>query len=281
MRSTPRSRPRLFAAVAFVAVLLAGCVTDDQVRSIVRDSNYQMMLASDPGLATTLSAQDGTSTANPDAAARINAFLAAHPDDPAMKSALLLRETLLYLAQGNIDLAKATKKNLVVGDLHSLRDQQLAAAYDDLEWWSTYARTGEFEFATTQKDAARQHITALETRANNKDLAALPDLSDYFMEMRAWIGLKLGLATFNDPALKQATVEQAVDAWTTTFSDQELALLNATSFADVQPFDLATRRVLRARTLLTTLAQRTTQDPNATFHFAKDAVNQFYTALPH
>ncbi|HWA85305.1 MAG TPA: hypothetical protein VG710_03720 [Opitutus sp.] len=279
--SRRRSSLRLFALLTLAAVFLAGCVTDDQVRSIVRDSNYQMLLAADPGLATTLSAQDGSSTANQDAAARTNAFLAAHPDDPAMANALRLRETLLYLTQRNFDLADATQKQINAGELHSARDKALAAAYDDLRWWATYSLAGEFEFFGNQKDAALQHIASLETRAASKEIVALPDLRDYFLEMRAWIGLKLGLATPRDPAAKQDAVEKAVNAWTNTFTGPELTLLNAKDFTSVKPFDLSTRRVIRARVLLTTLAQKTHGDANATFTFAQPAVNDFYAALPH
>ena len=73
----------------------------------------------------------------------------------------------------------------------------------------------------------------------------------------------------------------AVDGWTAGFTAPELQLLVAANFKGVKPFDLSTRRVIRARVLLTTLAAQTAGAPNARLTFKQDAVNQFYATLPH
>jgi hypothetical protein len=274
---------RVFACAAACALFLAGCVTDDQVKSIVRDSNYQMLLASSPGLETTLAPDPEKvgSTADNDAAARTNAFLAAHPDDPAMVNALRLRQTLLYLAQRSFALADVTRKQITLDALHSTRDKALAGALDDLSWWAKFSLTGEFEFSSNHAEAAAQHIASLQAKAAGKDLAASPDLRDYFMEMSAWIGIKLGLATPRNAPLKKERVQKAVDAWTSTFSTQELELIASGDFKEVKPTDLSTRRVIRARSMLTTLAERTRGAPNTDFVFGQQGVNKFYAQLAH
>lgn len=270
---------RILAGVAALAVLLAGCITTGEVESIVRKANYEMLAASAPGGALAgLSADGKPADSAPDAAAQLTAFLAAHPDDPVMVAALRLRQTLLYLNQRAFALADATQKQIAAGSLTSPRDQALYAAYADLRWWNEYALASPAVFFSTQKDAAVRHMASLQQQAAG--LAALPDLRDYLLETRAWIGLKLGLATPTLPP-SVSTLQDAVDGWTTTFSDAELALLNAADFKSVKPFDLSTRRVIRARVLLTTLASETAGAPNARLTFARPAVNEFYGKLPH
>jgi len=105
-------------------------------------------------------------------------------------------------------------------------------------------------------------------------------LADFLLEMRAWIGLKLGLATA-DPAASRSVLQNAINPWAATFSPAELSLLVSSSFKDVKPFDLSTRRVLRARALLTTLAQQTAAAPNAALTFSRPAFQQYYDSLPH
>jgi hypothetical protein len=286
-RSALARRPALPARFLFTLTLalgalgFAGCVTDQQVKAIVRDSNYQMLLAAAPGVETGLATnpQDASAAAgNDDAAARINAFLEANKDDPALASALRLRQTLLYLNQRALALADATVADVKAPALHSVRDQALLAAYPDLRWWAEYSLAGEFAFYPAQKDAALAHIAALEQQAAAKPLAGAPDLRDYFLEMRAWIGLKLGLAS-TDAAFSIATLQNAVNAWLGTFSAAELALLNSADFKSTKPFDLSTRRVIRARALLTTLSARTTGAPNHALVFAQAAANTYYAGV--
>src|SRR5687768_12911206 len=89
---------RALSLIAALAVFAAGCVTTDQIKTIVRDSNYQMLAASAPALGG-LSADGTTDDSATNAAAQMNAFLAANQDDPVMTAALRLRQTLLYLSQ--------------------------------------------------------------------------------------------------------------------------------------------------------------------------------------
>ena len=275
----PRVSARVCGLLAALVVFAGGCVTTDEVKDIVRDANYQMLAASAPGSDLAGLSPDGKSdAAGADAATKVNAFLAAHPDDPAMTAALRLRQTMLYLGQQAFALADATHQQIAATSLLAPRDKALYAAYADLRWWNEYALATPAVFFSSQKDAAARHMAALAQQAAG--LASLPDLRDYLLEMRAWIGLKLGLASPNLEFSVQ-TLQDAVDGWTAGFTAPELQLLVAANFKSVKPFDLSTRRVIRARVLLTTLAAQTAGAPNAKLTFKQGAVNQFYATLPH
>lgn len=276
-------RSRVAAVVAWSALLLAGCVTDDQVKSIVRDGNYQLLLAADPaletgGLATNPEKENGASVDV--AAAKLEAFLAQHQDDPAMASALRLRQALLYLNHRSFALAENAFGQVNPATLHSTRDRALYAARNELRWWTEYAQSKPAAFASNQKPAAEKAMLALLHQSQSQELAASPDLRNYFLEMRAWIGLKLGLATADADTSRQ-TLQDAIDVYAANFTPAELSLLGSTDLKDVQPFDLSTRRVLRARSLLTTLAQATAGAPNARLTFSQPAFQRYYDALPH
>lgn len=273
------SLPRACALLSVAVVLLTGCVTSSEVKSIVRDANYQMLVATAPGVDPAGLSADGKSDPSAaDTSARVDAFLEANKNDPVMANALRFRQTLLYLSQRAFSLADAAYQQVDATSLRSPRDKALYAAYKDVRWWNEYALTAPFTFHATQKDAALSHMSSLARQAG--DLASLPDLRDYFLEMRAWIGLKLGLGS---PSLDAsvATLQDAVNVWTATFTPAELDLLLSADFKAVKPFDLSTRRVIRARSLLTTLASQTTGAPNARLTFAQDSVNKFYAGLLH
>lgn len=276
---------------ASCALFLNGCISSKEVKDIVRDSNYQMLLASAPGFETKLATnpQEGNPAGSDEAAARINAFLEAHQDDPTMANALRVRQTLLYLNQRAFALADSAFKQIDAKTPLSPRDQALVAAYPDLRWWAEYAHTAELTFSITHKEKALEHINSLEQQATR--LVAAPDLRDYFLEMRAWIGLKLGLATVNNPDFTKDIIQSAINLWAATFSTDELTLLNSTNFKNVKPLDLSTRRVLRARVLLMKLAASmhsareaslaASTPPPPDLAFSPPAFQKFYDSLAH
>lgn len=272
-------RSSLLALAAACAAFFTGCITENQVKSIVYDANYQALLASTPGAELGGVPADGkTSATTESAAARINTFLETNPGDPVMAGTLRFRQALLYLNQHAFALADSAIAQVKADTLRSPRDRAIFAAYADLRWWSEYAPARQATFFASQKDAALAHMSSLAQQANA--LGALPDLRDYFLEMRAWIGVKLALASA-DPTFSRQTLQDAVDVWTKTFSTAELEVPTASGPGGPQPFDLQTRRVLRARVLLTEIANQTAGTPVATLTFAQDAVNKFYATLQH
>lgn len=268
-----------FALLAVGALFLAGCVTTGEVERIVHDSNYQVLVASTPDAALGGVPADGkVNAAALDASARVNAFLETHKSDPVLAGALRFRQALLHLGRHEFALADAAIAQVTAGSLRSPRDQAIFAAYADLRWWSEHAESSQATFFANQREASAQHLQSLRRHADG--LAALPDLRDYFLELRAWIGLKLGLAS-RDLAFSARTLQDAVDVWTATFSPAELQLSPSSDPRGPKPFDLSTRRVLRVRALLEKLAAETTGLSELRLTFAQPAVNKFYATLPH
>ena len=266
------------------ALFFSGCMSTTEVKSIVHDSNYEMLVSAEPalgvaGLQTDPAAAGGNQKID-EAAARIETFLAQHQDDPAMASALRLRQGLLYLNHREFSLAQSVLAEVKATDLHSARDKTLYAVQKHLLWWNQTAEMSPARFFASEKDKAVEAMASLLATTKSKDAVPPPDLGDFLLEMRAWIGLKLGLATV-DPATARDALQSAVNPWAETFTPAELTLLVSPTFKDVKPYDLSTRRVLRARALLTTLAQLTAGAPNAPLAFSRPAFQQYYDALPH
>jgi len=266
------------------AIALAGCVTSTQVRDIVSASNYEMLVASDPALATTVPADaDKGAKPTPGAAERLTTFLQAHPDDPVLGPALHLRQALLYLNERQFDLAQAAFDQIKGAKLTTARDEALVAAFPTIKWWSQWSLAGGGVFRGQRTDALAK-MQALATLAAGEGLKQSPDVSAYLLEMRAWIGLKAGFAVVlpADAEFQVQTLQSAVDVWTKTFSADELAMLNNPQIDAKLAFTLSTRRVLRLRTLLDTLATVAksggTLVPPPAVLFEKPAAQTYYEA---
>ncbi|MBX3737939.1 MAG: hypothetical protein KF715_14680 [Candidatus Didemnitutus sp.] len=267
-----------------VAFALGGCVTTDQVRDIVRSSNYEMLVSADPALATTVPADANTGPKpSPGAAERLTTFLQQHPDDPVLGPALNLRQALLYLNERQFALAQASFEKLKGAKFTTARDEALAAAFPTIKWWAEQSLAGGGVFRAERANATAQ-MQALATSAASGALKPCPDVADYFLEMRAWIGLKAGFAVVlpADAAFQQQTLQDAINGWTDTFTTAQLALLNQSAFGPNDALTLSTRRVLRLRTLLTTLATVAKSGgslvPPPTLQFHSADVQRYYEA---
>lgn len=241
-----------------LAVLLfaAGCTTTNEVRDIVRAGNYEMLLAADPALATTVPADaDKGPRPAPAAAARLTAFLQANADDPVLGPALHLRQALLYLNEREFALADAAFAQARGAKFTAPRDTALALAYPDLKWWTTWSLAAGGAFRS-QRDEALARLKAFATHSASPALKDAPDVRDYFLEMRAWIGLKLAFAVAlpAEAEFQNGTLADAINTWTDNFAAADLALLNNPRIGADQAFALSTRRALRLRVLLDTLA---------------------------
>lgn len=277
--------PRFLRALSVLAVVaLAGCATQEQVRDIVRSSNYEVLVASDPALAMTVPADaDKGTKPTPAAAERLTAFLQANPDDPVLGPTLHLRQALLYLNERQFDLAQAAFDQIKGAKLTTARDEALVAAFPTIKWWSQWSLASGGVFRGQRTDALAK-MQLLADQAAAPGLAQSPDVSAYFLEMRAWIGLKAGFAVVlpADAEFQVQTLQSAVDLWTKTFSSEELAMLNNPQIDAKLAFTLSTRRVLRLRTLLDTLATVAksggTLVPPPAVHFAAPAAQTYYEA---
>ncbi len=290
MHRSLNTRRLISSLVLLASFAIAGCATTTEVRRIVDASNYEMLVTADPSLATTVPANPAASDApagalsgvEAGAAARLTAFLQANADDPVMGSTLRLREALLHLNRRDMQLAAEAFKGVVVTDLVSARDQALAAAFPDLVWWTEHSFAGEAAFRGSRKEATdtMDHLLA---HARHERLAHSPDVRDYFLEMRAWIGVKLAFVVDipEEAAMQKSTIEDVINTWVDQFAAHEQALVDSKSLAPDQAFSHSTRRVLRLRGVLDAIA-RAVNDGTAhgltrpAFRFTQPSVQRYY-----
>lgn len=139
MRTTVRNTEFGVPSLLFWVVLLAGCVTQQQVQQIVADSDERLegrLLVHDLGSALP-DARPAAATDAPDwqTIARIDAFIEAHPDQKATINALLIRKALLFLQAGKPNMATAAFAAYDASIPGNVRDRGLYDAHRVLVWW--------------------------------------------------------------------------------------------------------------------------------------------------
>lgn len=249
---------RLCLAAAF-ALLLTSCVTPE-VKDLIRDANYEMLLTeAGPTPLSGLQADPATtSPVGSNALSRLEAFVGQHPENKAMVTALRLRQATLYLNTGSFQLARAAFASIDSAELHTPRDQAIYALREHLVWWYQHAQMGNAPaFFLEQKPAAEAAMKALAEQS--AALTAAPDARDFLLEMRAWIALKLGLeAKLFGGA--QTILADGIDTFGNVFTTEErqqVARGTLDENSGAPAFDPSTRRILRAGNLLRRLAENT------------------------
>ena len=235
-----------FAALlgAAVLALASGCATQQQVKQIVDDSNARLAagMLSGPGLAP-----DAVPAAEAgDAARRIDDVIAAHPDQKALASSLRVRQGVIYLNQGQYNLAAAAFEAADPALLFTDRDQALKALAPHLVWWyRTKAGRSPMPIAELKRAEAAMQAMKAET-AKRKDS---PDVRDWIAETGAWIGLAYFGAT-PDPTRQKPTLEATIDDYSSIFAQADLAWLCTPNRADAAVPLPDLRRRLRAQTVV-------------------------------
>ena len=276
--------PRLLWILSTVVLLLGGCISSTEVKDIVQQSNYEMLL-NENGSSALSSAQPNppkdTTVAGPNTLARLEAFVDQHPENPAMVSALRLRQAIMYLNNGSYELAHSAFTEVKLDALHTRRDQAIYALNGHLQWWYRYSRMDDAEaFHREQKGNAEAALQALAQQGNT--LADAPDARDFFLEMRTWIAMKLAVESkpYEDlrPVLTKAVADYAA-----VFSPAELQqIAHGQLEAGAQPFNLSTRRILRAEAMLKRLAFFTKNWQATPLDLAPVEFQSYYQAqLPH
>ena len=187
MIQTLRSRIRSFAFVAALtlALLGAGCITR-QVRQAI-DAANAASLAAELGLGSEDPSKPG-GLGWEQASARIEGFIAAHPENRSTVAALRVRQAMLLLNNRQYHLAKAAFGEAQLTDLHTARDRALKQLEAELLWW--YPTSGGTlpadEYAPTSNRLVR--ITAVRA-----DLKAPEDegIRDWLAAWRGWMALKM------------------------------------------------------------------------------------------
>ena len=192
-----RAQGRSFATLFVLAALLfaSGCVTQRAVKDIVAESNMASLSEEWMLGAENPSKPNGTNGWKA-ASAKIEAFIAAHPENKVTIAALRVRQGVLLLNNKQYHLAEAAFDQVKVEDLRaSSRDRALKQLQPELLWWYPTAGgslpTAEYRTASNalvRITAVRAGLTAPEEEG----------IRDWLAALRAWIALKMANDADND-----------------------------------------------------------------------------------
>jgi hypothetical protein len=241
----------LFATLLLAAVLAgpSGCVTQRQVADIVSQSNASL-LAAQVGADGQVDANPGAANPGADVASKkIDAFIASHPEQKTAASALRIRQAVLFLGQGNYNLAEAAFNAASLNDLKTDRDRALKELQLHLVWWYRTSRSAQGRVLTgLESDEADRAMAAFAEQVQKRKDS--PEIRDLLAEMRAWIGLKLAEAAPDRANLKRR-LEAAIQGYAGIFSAEDLpALDRPESELQEKAIGVEARRQLRAKAVL-------------------------------
>jgi len=240
-------RSAVLSAPLFLTLALAfsGCVTRKEVAAIVTQSNAAILAGQFGGLPQTT----GTGTAQPwqESSDRLEAFIAAHPDQKATIAPLRVRQAMLLLAYRQFNLAQAAFNALEISDLHTDRDLALKRNQETLIWWFSASTNDSW----TTVDETRAQIALKNLKEEQARVQDSPEIRDYLAEMRAWIGLSAARQN-TDPNRKRLLIEETLDVYAGVFTPDDLAILAAGTeqLPDPKALGPDVRRRVRAKAVI-------------------------------
>lgn len=237
-------RSSVVTALAAAVLLVDGCATQSQVKDIVAESNAAILAAGVPDVQLQADGSSGGGTRDWQSAShKIDAFIAANPDQRTTIGALRVRQGVLLLANRQYDLAQAAFN--AATDLKTDRDKALKALSPWLVWW--YQHSADATFNPRQRDKAREALSAFDDQITK--VRASPDIRDFLAEMRAYIGLKLASEEQGDT--KRATFIDTLNRYSEIFTSEDL---DALAQGNLKPASNAVtvteRRRLRAQAVI-------------------------------
>jgi hypothetical protein len=248
---------RRLAAVAAPVLLaftlaLTGCATRKQVAEIVTQSNAAM-LAGQFGLPAP--SPESTNALWQAESDRIDAFIAAHPNQEALAAPLRIRQAMLLLSHGQFHLAAAAFNAVELEHLHTARDQALKRNDRTLLWW--FATSAKPNWDDPDRDQARLSLRAL--AEEQERVADSPEIRDYLAEMRAWIGLAAARQSSSEA---KELLEDALDVYAEVFSADDLVMLltGREEVPDPKALGPDVRRRLRAKAVIAHAKQQNQAD---------------------
>ena len=204
-------RSAAVTTLAAVILLADGCATGG-TKETVTETNAALLAQLQPDGASGGGTVDWQS-----ASRKIDALIAAHPDQRVANGALRVRQGVLLLAYRQYDLAQAAFN--AATDLKTDRDKALKALSPWLVWW--YQHSADPTLNPLQRDKAREALNAFD--AEIAKVRASPDIRDFLAEMRANIGLKLASEEQGDA--KRATFVDTLNRYSEIFTPEDLEAL--------------------------------------------------------
>ena len=224
--------------LAAASLFVDGCATQRQTTDVVTESNAALLTQLQPDGAGSGGTADWQSTSS-----KIDALIAAHPDQRVTNGALRVRQGVLLLANRQYNLAEAAFN--AATDLKTDRDKALKALSPWLVWW--YQHSADPTLNPLQRDKAREALSAFDTEIAT--LRASPDIRDFLAEMRACIGLKL--ASEEQGEAKRATFIDTLNRYSEIFTSEDLdELAQGNLRPGSSAVTIAERRRLRAQAVI-------------------------------
>ena len=142
-----------FLLLTFIAGIVSGCATKGEVKGIVEASNKELLMSTELAFVNTAimgTGADSTSASHSGLgekptvdqqeqwkvlSGKIDAFIAAHPDQKVTASALRMRQAMLLLAHKQYNLANAAFNMVEPQLLNTARDKALYTLRTHLVWW--------------------------------------------------------------------------------------------------------------------------------------------------
>lgn len=232
--------------LCFVVSSVNGCITTKQVEEIVTKSNESMLISLVdmsssvlPGAGLPSAKADGSLAGHwEEDAGKIDAFIAAHPGQEALASALRIRQALLFLAYGQYNLATASFEMANRAYLFTARDKAIYDLRSHLIWWFAQDKTLFYS-----KDFSKGSEALLEFQKIIATLKDSADFRDYLAEMHAYIALQMALRTTNSSD-RLNYFRDGINQYTGIFTSEDLKLL--LGHKDGQKVLLNNRRQTRA-----------------------------------
>ncbi len=228
----------IVTALAAAILLVDGCATKRETTEVVTESNAALLAQLQPDGAGGGGAVDWQS-----ASSKIDALIAAHPDQRVTNGSLRVRQGVLLLAHRQYDLAQAAFN--AATDLKTDRDKALKALSPWLVWW--YQHSADPTLNPLQRAKAREALSAFDTQIAK--VQGSPDIRDFLAEMRARIGLKLASEEQGDA--KRATFVDTLNRYSEIFTPEDLdALARGNLKPASNAVTITERRRLRAQAVI-------------------------------
>jgi hypothetical protein len=240
----------LLVTICLVVMLpfVTGCASNDEVLRQLEATNKALLNSTVPGEVLPDSSKKKVAEPWEEPSARIDAFIAAHPNDIPTASALRVRQAMLLLAHRQYDLAGAAFDQAT--ELKLARDKALKALKEELIWW----------FKLDQKSAPGNDVDD-KIDAFSKQIATLNDdpenesIRDYLAEMRAWIQLYAASHAVNGKMMAR-DIGSAIDNYAETLTDDDITAINTgKTTPGLGPVSVQVRRQVRAMEVIKRAAE--------------------------
>lgn len=190
-------------------VLLSGCVTAQQVKEIVEESNQQTVavLASGDGISMATDVENYTASDDWRATSnRLQSIINSNQDNPTIADPLRLRLAYLLLAAGKKNTAEEVKKIITSAEKFSERDKILYDRWEFFKWWSDHGPEGSaWDSSDTNTEGPKYRSQLFEEAGKD----------DRDPELRAWLNYTAARVGYRT-AISHSSASRLVDELTTT-----------------------------------------------------------------